>query len=254
MNDEERRRVADANVVAAFSLARKHHAQMPGGVRRFGSVDAIATGSASGFFNPVLALRPESTLADVATAVSWIEELGLLASVQVGADLDARVRPGLEVLGFAPDPWQMPIMVLELGGSRPPDPGRVEIRTGQAELFDDWHAALATSDAVRPVLGPGLLGDPDVRVSVGYLDGAPVSCAAAIRSDSCVGIYAVGTLEHARRRGIGRAVTWAAIEAGASAWGSSIAILQSSEMGVPVYRSMGFQEITRYVEYARPAR
>jgi predicted GNAT family N-acyltransferase len=59
-------------------------------------------------------------------------------------------------------------------------------------------------------------------------------------------------VERARRRGIGRAVTWAAIDAGRTAWDSEIAILQSSEMGAAVYRSMGFEEISRYIWLDRP--
>jgi ribosomal protein S18 acetylase RimI-like enzyme len=67
-----------------------------------------------------------------------------------------------------------------------------------------------------------------------------------------VGIYAVGTARDHRRLGYGRAVTWAAIEAGVEAWGGTFAVLQSSEMGVPVYASMGFTVIGRYLELVRP--
>jgi GNAT superfamily N-acetyltransferase len=129
----------------------------------------------------------------------------------------------------------------------------VEIRLGGADLFDDMHAVLGSSATFRRIFGPELLGDPGVCVAVGYLDGEPVSAATAIRSASTLGIYAVATIERARRRGIGRAVTWAAIEAGRSTWGSRIAVLQSSEMGLPVYASMGFVEVARYIAYERPA-
>jgi ribosomal protein S18 acetylase RimI-like enzyme len=126
------------------------------------------------------------------------------------------------------------------------------IRIGGAELLDDWHAAIESSEVFRGLFGPTLVADPRVRLAVGYLAGEPVSAAAAVHSGRTLGVYAVATVERARRRGIGRAVTWAAIEAGANAWESTIAVLQSSEMGVPVYRSMGFEEVARYVEFDRP--
>ncbi|HEV8490270.1 MAG TPA: hypothetical protein VGQ58_10840, partial [Candidatus Limnocylindrales bacterium] len=73
-----------------------------------------------------------------------------------------------------------------------------------------------------------------------------------VGSGETLGIYAVGTLAHARRRGYGRAVTWAVLEAGATAWGSRQAILQSSQMGVPVYRSMGFETVGAFTTFERP--
>jgi hypothetical protein len=94
--------------------------------------------------------------------------------------------------------------------------------------------------------------DSRVILAVGYLDAEPVSSAAAIRSGSTIGIYAVGTQERARRRGIGRAATWAAIETGVRAWDGTIAILQSSEMNLPLSRSMGFELVGGYIEHARP--
>ena len=43
-------------------------------------------------------------------------------------------------------------------------------------------------------------------------------------------------------------MTWAAVDA-IRDWGCTAAVLQSSEMGYPVYRSMGFEEVTRYVRF-----
>ena len=65
------------------------------------------------------------------------------------------------------------------------------------------------------------------------------------------GIYAVGTVERYRRRGYGRAVTWAVLAAGVAAWKCELAVLQSSEAGVPVYESMGFAEVDRIFAFDR---
>jgi ribosomal protein S18 acetylase RimI-like enzyme len=252
MDLEERRRRADANVLAAFALTQERLADPRGGIARIGAVDAVAVGADLAFFNPVLALDPASAPADVLAAIAWIEARGLPAAVQVRHDVDPAVGAAIEAVGMVADPWAMPVMVLEPIPDRPTAPADVVIRTGGADLFDDWHRALEGGDEIRRILGRALVADPDMRLAVGYLAGEPVAAAGAIRSDATLGIYAVGTVEPARRRGFGRAVTWAAIEAGVAAWGSEIAILQSSEVGVPVYRSMGFEEVARYVEYRRP--
>jgi GNAT superfamily N-acetyltransferase len=249
---DERRRRSDASNRAAFSLAQKRLDDPRGGIGHFGAVDAIAVGADLAFFNPVLAMDPATAARDVAAGIAWIEAKGLPASAQVRDDVEPVLRPEFERIGMVPDSWVMPVMVLDPIPTAPPTPPDLMIRTGHVELFDDWHAALESPEEIRRVLGRALVADSRMRITVGYLDGEPVSGAAVIRSGGTIGVYAVGTIERARRRGIGRAVTWAAIEAGVAAWQSTMAILQSSEMGVPVYRSMGFVEVAGYVEYRRP--
>jgi GNAT superfamily N-acetyltransferase len=252
MDLDERRRLADANVVGAFSLAQEQFGDPRSEQKRFGAVDAVAIGVDVAFYNPVLALDPASRPDDVLEAISWIEGKGLPVSVQVRADVDPGVREAFEALGMVADSWATPVMVLEPVPPGPSAPPGIVITIGGTELFDDWHAALGSGETFRRVFGPALIADPSVRLAVGYLAGEPVSGAAAVRTEQTIGVYAVGTVEAARRRGIGRAVTWAAIDAGRAAWGGSIAILQSSDMGVPVYHSMGFEEVSRYIGFERP--
>ena len=253
MDLEERRRLADANVVGAFSLAQQRFGDPRSERARFGAVEAVAIGVDIAFYNPVLALDPASRPDDVLEAIAWVEAKGLPASFQVRSDVDPRVRAAVEALGIVADTWATPVMMLEPIPPGPPAPPGVVITTGGSELFDDWHAALGSRETFRRVFGPAVVADPSVRLAVGYLAGEPVSGAAAIRTERTIGIYAVGTIEAARRRGIGRAVTWAAIDAGRAAWGGTMAVLQSSEIGLGVYRSMGFEKVAGYFLYARPA-
>jgi hypothetical protein len=58
-----------------------------------------------------------------------------------------------------------------------------------------------------------------------------------------LGVDAVRIVDRVRRPRFGRAVTGAAIEAGRSASRSDGAIRQSTEMGGPVQRSMGFATV-----------
>ncbi len=58
------------------------------------------------------------------------------------------------------------------------------------------------------------------------------------------GVYFVFTVEGARRRGIGAAVTVAALR-GARRLGYGLGVLGSSEIGYGVYRRLGFAERCR---------
>jgi hypothetical protein len=54
--------------------------------------------------------------------------------------------------------------------------------------FDDWHTAISYGGGFRRIYGPKLLDDPAFRLVIGYLDGEPVTGAAAIISDGVVGV------------------------------------------------------------------
>ncbi len=253
------RLAADENLLAAFDLVREHVGHPAGDRRRFGAVEAIISGLEPAFYNPVIAVVPGCRLEDVLAAIDWVEATGTTPSVHVAGDLDESIRPGLVAAAWVPDPWPTPVMATDLsaatraptGAAPTPAPTDVRIRVGGVELYEDWHAALESGPMFRRVFPPSLAADPAVRLAVADLDGEPVAAAAAIRSGSALGVYAVGTIERARRRGIGRATTQAVMDAGRAAWGSDLAILQSSELGMPVYRSMGFVEVGRLIEYER---
>lgn len=80
------------------------------------------------------------------------------------------------------------------------------------------------------------------RLFIGYFFGDPVATALAFLAGPTVGVYGVGTLPTCRGRGLGTAITSAAIEWGARQ-GAQTAVLSASELGEPVYRRMGFKTI-----------
>ena len=100
-------------------------------------------------------------------------------------------------------------------------------------------------------VAPGLLARGDhaaFHVLVARLDGASAAAAMAFDHDGDCGIYNVGTLPPARRRGLATAVT-AALLHDAAARGCRTASLQSTAMAERVYAAVGFRPLGRFVEY-----
>jgi predicted GNAT family acetyltransferase len=88
-------------------------------------------------------------------------------------------------------------------------------------------------------------------VTVGAFDaGVLVSGAQVMFSNGIAGVYAVGTAEEARGRGLAelvtRTVTNLAFDLGAPA-----VTLQASPMGEPIYARMGYRELYRYANLTR---
>jgi hypothetical protein len=78
---------------------------------------------------------------------------------------------------------------------------------------------------------------------VARLDGLAVGCAAGVAIDGVMGVYNVGVLESARRRGVGRAVTAQLMRIG-RVQGCHSSILHASELGYPVYLALGYEHVT----------
>ncbi len=80
------------------------------------------------------------------------------------------------------------------------------------------------------------------------LHGKPVATSLLQLGAGVAGIYAVSTIPEARRKGIGTQVTLHPLLQ-ARTMGYKAGILQSSEMGFGVYRSVGFKEYCRITSY-----
>ncbi len=93
----------------------------------------------------------------------------------------------------------------------------------------------------------------DARHVVAVLASAgdqPVSGALILLSHGIAGVYWVGTVDGARRSGLGRAVT-ASVTNTAFARGATAVTLQASVMGEPIYRAMGYRSLFRYQNWVR---
>jgi ribosomal protein S18 acetylase RimI-like enzyme len=94
--------------------------------------------------------------------------------------------------------------------------------------------------------------DPaEYRILLTRLDGENVATAMAFDLDGDAGIYNVGTLEHARRRGLGTALTALHLH-DARARGCRTASLQSTPVAERLYATLGFRDLGRIHEYVPP--
>ena len=99
-------------------------------------------------------------------------------------------------------------------------------------------------NVAEPVDRAALAAD-DVRLFLGSLDGQPAASGLLIRSGDVAGVYSIGVVEEFRRQGLGEAMSWAVLRAGREA-GCHVGVLQSSEMGYPLYERMGFETVVTY--------
>ena len=87
---------------------------------------------------------------------------------------------------------------------------------------------------------------------VGRVDGRPVATSRVSLGGGAAGLYAILTLPSHRGRGIGRAMTLAALRAAAGI-GYRIGVLQSSDLGYGLYLKLGFRDLFTYDIYVHPA-
>jgi hypothetical protein len=186
---------------------------MPGAwLRRERDLAWFSSGLREAFLNEVLVRGPDVPAAVLRRAVAEMRATGnpFIARARVGTDDE--VMPGLQALGLREaDDAILPGMAL--------DPLDAEALAGAA-------------------LPPGVGLD---RVT----DGTAVGTSMAWTAGDTVGVYNVTTLESNRGRGVGAALTRAAVLDGGSR-GATVAILQASGMGRGLYEAMGFRVVVRY--------
>lgn len=233
-------------------------------VERADGVAIIATGLPFVLFNQIVIDGDATSSAAVAAAVRVMRERGSPFVVNLRAGIDDRFVPLTADLGLAPgseDPW-MPGMAwhpLPPAEAEPDLPGHEIRRVVDAAGLDDHLKTGAAAfglpeDILRAVVVPALIDRPDTAIYVGYTDGAPVSTGLGARTDRTIGVYNIATIEPARGRGYGAAMTRRVVADGVAA-GCDVAILQASEMGLPVYEHLGFRTVVEYIGYIeQPAR
>ncbi len=195
----------------------------------------------------------------IARADAFFGARGRGYTIHVRAHADPELRSAALAAGLV-EFGNAPAMVLErrLDDAAPPAGvtlERVESEA-QAEAFRAVMASAYASlgmpaDVAPAVLRLPVLAAPHIASVLARLeDGTPAAGAMCIQSHGVAGVYWVGTAPGARGRGLAELCTRAAGNAGFDR-GARIASLQASVMGEPVYRRMGYREVTRYPAFVR---
>ncbi len=174
--------------------------------------------------------------------------------------LDPAVDAALRAHGLTLE-TDFPGMGRALEGFEPgaPPAGVAIERVRDAAAFREWAAVVAEAfDSPDYPAGPSVAG----FLARGFADEAPfrhyrarVGHAAAGAATLSLGagfagLTNVAVIRKRRRRGIGRAVSAAAL-AEARGFGSRLAVLSAGAEGVRLYESLGFRAVCRHLTYVR---
>ncbi|MEU7676117.1 GNAT family N-acetyltransferase [Micromonospora taraxaci] len=169
----------------------------------------------------------------------------------VGPDSDPGTADGLVSLG-AVEFARLPIMtaVIDEAADEPAPAGLHIAETTDLAAFVRAYARVSgiPTDGVAATIEreKAFSGDGTVIRLAGRLDdGRVVGTAVAWLSHGLVTLYFVGTQPEQRRRGIGAAMTRAALRL-ASERGARTAALTSSPIGESVYRRLGFRPVGEF--------
>jgi GNAT superfamily N-acetyltransferase len=259
MNPAELARLEHENMIEAFALfASRAKGAL---VTRADGVAVLASGLPFVLFNQVMVQGDEATPAALAAGIAVMRERGspFVVNLRVGAD-DPFAAVALE-LGLVPlseQPW-LPGMAMHPVpvDATPASVAGYEIRQAHDPSGIEDHVRTAAKgfdmaeDLIRAVVVRDLLQRDDVAVYAGYADGEPVTTGLGFRMGRSIGVYNIATLESARGRGYGAAITRRVIADGVAA-GCDVAILQASEMGYPIYERLGFRTVVEYRGYVEP--
>jgi ribosomal protein S18 acetylase RimI-like enzyme len=151
--------------------------------------------------------------------------------------------------GFRAGWTERPMVLLS-----PPPPGTVPDEVQVRVVADPGGVvdygrvvALANDDPGERERAPLLFHDetilaPHIAAFVAYVGDEPVASAMTLVSHRVAGVFYVATVEHARRRGLGDALTRMAARTGFE-MGADAAWLGASEMGAALYRRIGFEDL-----------
>jgi GNAT superfamily N-acetyltransferase len=199
--------------------------------------------------------------ASIDEVIAWFDRLGMPFSWWVGPDSGPPdLAERLDRHDFRLDEAAVPGMAIRLDALPDEAPGHditVERVTDEASfrevcrvIVEGFGAPPALQHAIEAFAALGFDAGNPQQTFLARLDGEAVGTSLGVRAGDVLGVFNVATVPAARGRGVGRAVTLAALRDGAGA-GCRMAVLQASEMGHPVYERLGFRDFAAYDIYVR---
>ncbi len=223
----------------------------------------VDSGLDSNTFNKVLAVRLAERDADarIDEALTYVHETGRPFTWWLGPcsrPLDLEQR--LQQRGLTPDEYELGMTIeLEAAPVQVAEPsGTSIVAVSDAEQLADFAGVLASlADPPDEVViefftravDHLLPEDCPMRFYIAYVDGVAAAVSELFLGGGVAGVHMVATAESYRRRGLGMALTWRALEEGRRR-GLVTGALQASAQGQPVYERLGFAPCGRFVEYA----
>lgn len=172
----------------------------------------------------------------------------------LGSCLEAH---GLASVGGMPG---MAVDLEALSEGAPPPPGLAIERVGDAPTLEKWRQAFAQGFGIPDFASRAFfdlcvsvgLGDRvPLRHYVGLWGGEPIASSTVFLGAGVAGVYHVGTIPRARRQGIGAAMTLAPLR-DVRAIGYRVGTLYASQMGLNIYRRLGFEAYYELTQYELP--
>lgn len=181
-------------------------------------------------------------------ALAWFEAWFRDRGLRPGIELRVGHHPALEAL-LAERAYTVvlrrPAMTLHPAVLPPVAAPRVTVRSVESDAdLAAFQAVQAEAfgldqDVTAELLPRRALETPGVAFFLGWHDDVPCATSTLSLSEHGAGIVGVATLAAYRRRGLGRAVTAAAVRAGADS-GADLAWLYPTPMARPLYEGLGF--------------
>lgn len=217
--------------------------------RQFGKVRACYGALPTSAGNRVFVFETPSP-DDLEAAVAWLADRNVEFEVTATAPVAAEIADALNSLDLDKT-RESPGMALPSFDSIPSNESVANItevtdHEGRNEFCSVFVDAFESSpEFPEQITSQVVLDDDSYTHLIARQNEQPVACGILLQQGEAAGVFGVGVPPDYRRQGLGEAMTWAVLRAGRDA-GCTIGVLDSSEMGQPLYEQMGFETVVTF--------
>ena len=250
-------RLVESNFISFWSRFDRHSVHPSHDVE---GVIVISSMVRSAIFNLAIATNPTVSSDAIRGIIGSFGGLGLpFRWAQLPSQAGSALGSKLETAGLTRRSAS-PAMILSLSDLRRSHPAPKELSVEHVLDYNglkdfarilnaaDFHLPPEVANEIPALLRPKER-DSQLRMFLGRQDSAPIATALRYCIEDTVGIYAVSTIEEARGKGIGSSMTYEALLDGMRAGGAQQAVLVATQLGLPVYRRLGFEQCGEFVTY-----